>query len=118
MDSTHSIVAAIQGACADLDLPIPSRREASWVIGLSLQSALYHCVPTLTEERMGEFLDRFRFHFLSLDPHIKLFDGVTDLWGELVQRQVSLGVATGKNRVGLDRALDAMQLRPYFAATR
>src|SRR5690606_391823 len=81
-------------------------------------SALYHCVPTLTEERMGEFLDRYRFHFLSIDPHIKLFDGVVGLWAELILRQLSLGVATGKNRVGLDRVLDAMQLRKYFAATR
>ena len=36
MDSTHSIVAAIQGACADLALPVPPHREAAWVIGLSL----------------------------------------------------------------------------------
>ena len=34
MDSTHSIVAAIQGACRDLELPVPSASDASWVIGL------------------------------------------------------------------------------------
>src|SRR5690606_39335134 len=117
MDSTHSIVASIQGACADLSLPVPSNSEASWVIGLSLQSALYHCVPTLTEDRMDAFLDRYRFHFLSRDPHIKLFDGIAGFWDELMARQVNLGVATGKSRVGLDRVLDAMQLRRYFAAT-
>ncbi|NYT85521.1 HAD-IA family hydrolase [Pollutimonas harenae] len=118
MDSTHSIVAAIQGACTDLALPVPSASEASWVIGLSLQSALYHCVPTLTEERMDEFLDRYRFHFLSRDPHIKLFDGIAGLLLELRASRVSLGVATGKSRVGLDRVLDAMQLRSHFDATR
>ena len=118
MDSTHSIVDAIQGACADLNLPVPSRNEASWVIGLSLESALYHCVPTLTEDKMDEFLARYRHHFLSRDPHIKLFDGIEDLLVELRSRQVSLGVATGKTRVGLDRVLNAMKLVDHFDATR
>ncbi|NYT59762.1 HAD-IA family hydrolase [Alcaligenaceae bacterium] len=118
MDSTHSIVAAIQGACTDLELPVPSDSEASWVIGLSLQSALYHCVPTLTEHRMEAFLDRYRFHFLSRDPHIRLFDGIPELLVELRAGRVSLGVATGKSRVGLDRVLDTMKLRDHFDATR
>ena len=46
MDSTHSIVAAIQGACRDLELPVPSASDASWVIGLSLESALRRAVPS------------------------------------------------------------------------
>src|SRR5690606_21809443 len=118
MDSTHSIVAAIQGACADLELPIPGQREASWVIGLSLESALYRCVPTLTAERLPQFLDRYRFHCLSREPHIKLFVGVTELLADLRARQVRLGVATGKSRVGLDRVLGAMQLQDHFHVTR
>ncbi len=118
MDSTHSIVAAIQGAGADLALPVPSHSEASWVIGLSLQSALYRCVPTLTEDRMQDFLDRYRVHFLSRDPHIKLFDGILELLVELQARQIALGVATGKSRVGLERVLAAMKLHDHFHATR
>src|SRR5690606_24643013 len=114
----HSIVAAIQGACTDLELPVPSDSEASWVIGLSLQSALYHCVPTLTEHRMEAFLDRYRFHFLSRDPHIRLFDGIPELLVELGAGRVVLGVATGKGRVGLDRVLDTMKLRDHCDATR
>jgi phosphoglycolate phosphatase len=56
MNSTHSIVSAIQLACADIGLPVPAASQASWVIGLSLESALYHCVPTLTAGQMPEFL--------------------------------------------------------------
>ncbi|WP_442592770.1 HAD-IA family hydrolase [Parapusillimonas sp. JC17] len=118
MDSTHSIVEAIQGACADVGLPIPPAEEASWVIGLSLESALYRCVPTLTAEQLPLFLERYRFHFLSRDPHLKLFDGMLDLLGALQQRDVTLGVATGKSRIGLDRVLGNMQLGGYFHATR
>ncbi len=118
MDSTHSIVGAIQGACADLELPVPSDSDASWVIGLSLESALYHCVPTLTEHNMQAFLDRYRFHYLSRDPHIRMFEGIPELLLELRASRVHLGVATGKSRVGLDRVLDAMKLRDHFDATR
>lgn len=118
MDSTHSIVAAIQGACADLELPIPSATDASWVIGLSLESALYRCVPTLTADQLPFFLERYRYHFLRRDPEIKLFDGIVGLLDTLRGRDVTLGVATGKSRVGLDRVLGTMQLHDYFHTTR
>ncbi|WP_353154257.1 HAD-IA family hydrolase [Pollutimonas bauzanensis] len=118
MDSTHSIVAAIQSACADVELPVPDASTASWVIGLSLESALYHCVPTLTADRMPLFLERYRFHFLQRDPEIKLFDGILELLEVLRERQVVLGVATGKSRVGLDRVLGTTQLLSHFDATR
>lgn len=118
MDSTHSIVAAIQGACADLELPIPSATDASWVIGLSLESALYRCVPTLTADQLPFFLERYRYHFLRRDPEIKLFDGIVGLLDTLRGREVTLGVATGKSRVGLDRVLGTMQLHDYFHTTR
>ncbi|SHI28369.1 HAD-IA family hydrolase [Pollutimonas bauzanensis] len=118
MDSTHSIVEAIQSACADLDLPVPGASEASWVIGLSLESALYRCVPTLTAEKLPFFLERYRFHFLRRDPEIRLFDGIVDLLEVLRARQVVLGVATGKSRVGLDRVLGTMRLQGHFHTTR
>jgi phosphoglycolate phosphatase len=118
MNSTHSIVSAIQLACADIGLPVPAASQASWVIGLSLESALYHCVPTLTAGQMPEFLVRYRHHFLARDPEIKLFDGVVDLLGALRARDVSLAVATGKSRVGLDRVLTAMDLGGHFHVTR
>ncbi len=118
MDSTHSIVSAIQGACRDLGLPVPAAREASWVIGLSLESALYRCAPDLTAEQYPRFIERYRHHFLARDPEIRLFEGITDVFSSLRQRQVLLGVATGKSRLGLDRALRAKSLEQVFHATR
>ncbi len=118
MDSTHSIVAAIQGACGDVGLPIPLDHDARWVIGLSLESALYRCVPTLTADQYPLFIERYRHHFLARDAGIKLFDGITDLLASLKARQVALGVATGKSRKGLDRVLQNMQLHAHFHVTR
>ncbi len=118
MDSTYSIVTSIQASCADLGLPVPSDQAASWVIGLSLESALYRCVPTLTADQVQPFIDRYRFHYFTRDREIKLFDGVVDLFQELHGRQVKLGVATGKSRAGLDRVLGFTQLVSQFHATR
>ncbi len=118
MDSTHSIVSAIQMACADVSLPVPSAQDAAWVIGLSLESALYRCVPTLTAELLPLFLERYRHHFLRRDTKIKLFDGIPELITTLRSRAVTLGVATGKSRVGLNRVLADTQLHEYFDITR
>lgn len=118
MDSTYSIASSIQLASADLQLPVPSIQQASWVIGLSLESALYRAVPDLTAEQMPLFLERYRHHFMQRDPHIKLFDGILPFMGELRGRQIALGVATGKSRQGLDRVLQQVNLSTFFDATR
>lgn len=118
MDSTNGIVSAIQGACRDLDLPVPTASEAAWVIGLSLESALRRAVPQLTQALLPRFLERYRIHYLLRDPDLRLFDGIEPLLGELAQRKVQLAVATGKSRVGLNRVLAATGLREIFDATR
>jgi phosphoglycolate phosphatase len=118
MDSTHSIVTAIQGACRDLELPVPDDAQASWVIGLPFDPALRHAVPDLPESMKPYFLERFRTHYLVRDHQLKLFDGVEDMLDDLKAAGANLGVATGKNRIGLNRALTATSLHNYFTATR
>ena len=118
MDSTHAIVTAIQLASADLGLPVPSGAIASWVIGLSLEAALYRVVPDLNAEQMPDFIERYRHHFFQRDLQLKLFDGMQNMMDELKERDVLLAVATGKSRPGLDRLLVNVGLDKYFYATR
>ena len=118
MDSTHGIVAAIQAACRDLELPVPTTQQASWVIGLSLEGALRRAVPQLTPSLMPRFLERYRIHYLTRDVELRLFEGVEPLLAELAGRNVQLAVATGKSRAGLNRVLETTGLRRYFDATR
>ncbi|GAA4344157.1 HAD family hydrolase [Pigmentiphaga soli] len=118
MDSTPSIVAAIQGACRDLGLRVPPDEAASWVIGLGLQDALLRTAPDLPPEQLPRFLDRYRFHYLTRDPQLRLFEGVEALLVRLRDAGVRLAVATGKSRVGLERAFDSTGLRRYFDASR
>lgn len=67
LDSTGAIVRAIQAACADLDLPVPGRAQASHVIGLGLGDAMRHAVPDLKPENYQAMIERYRFHYLSGD---------------------------------------------------
>ncbi len=118
MDSTPSIVTAIQAACRDLGLPVPPDEAAAWVIGLSLQDALMSAVPTLTQDLVPKFIERYRVHYLSRDLHLKLFEGVPEMLTQLRQGGARLAVATGKSRLGLERALETTGLRGFFESTR
>jgi phosphoglycolate phosphatase len=118
MDSTRDIVRSMQLACADLDLPVPSDQQAAWVIGLSLERALEHVVPDLDEANRARFLERYRFHYLTRDRELRLFDGVRPMLDALTRKGVHLAVATGKSRVGLNRALETADIGHYFEATR
>lgn len=118
MDSTPTIIAAIQSACRDLGLPVPPDEAAAWVIGLSLQDALLAAVPTLEQAQVPAFVARYRFHYLTRDPQPKLFSGAEQMLAGLAERGARLAVATGKSRVGLERALDATGIRRYFDTTR
>jgi len=118
MDSTGGIVRAIQAASQDLGLDVPSDLQAAWVIGLSLEKALAHLVPNLSERDRNRYLERYRYHYLTKDAELKLFDGVIPMLDALAQQNVMLAVATGKSRVGLERALEGSGIGSYFAVTR
>ncbi len=118
MDSTWTIASSIQRACADLDLPVPSDDRATHVIGLGLADALAYAVPTMPPELLPRMVERYRHHYLLRDADLPLFPGVREIVVALKEAGHFVAVATGKTRVGLDRALDSSGLRPFFDATR
>lgn len=118
LDSAAAIVQAIQLACIDLSLPVPSDAQARHVIGLGLIDAMRHAVPELPPERYQDMVERYRFHYLSGDHKLTLFPGVVGMLERLRNAGHLLAIATGKSRVGLDRALDHSGLRPLFMDSR
>lgn len=118
MDSTAHIAYSIQAACRDLGLPTPSDEAARYVIGLGLRDALQITAPTLDPSDYPRLAERYRYHYLIKDQHIELFGGVRELLEELRGTGYLLAVATGKGRVGLNRALDQAKLTSLFDATR
>ena len=118
MDSTAGIAESIREAARDLGLPVPARAAASHVIGLGLRDSLRSAVPSLPERRYAEFVEAYRRHFAIEQQRMELFPGVRELLDELRASGRILAVATGKSRRGLDQALVATELAPYFAASR
>ena len=117
IDSASTIAECIRLAAGDIGLAVPTKEQASHVIGLGLHDALRYAVPDLRQEQMTQFVARYRYHFLSREDTMDLFAGMRELLQSL-SRSKTLGIATGKSRRGLDRSLDAMNLRPYFQASR
>jgi len=118
IDSAGAIAECIQEAAREMGLAVPDRERARHVIGLGLHASLRHAVPDLPAERAMEFIACYRRQFLAREEGMRLFPGVVELLGALRDRGHALAVATGKSRRGLERALDASALRPYFASTR
>jgi phosphoglycolate phosphatase len=118
MDSTATIVQCIQAAARDLGLPVPDKRAASHVIGLGLADAMAAAMPDIDAKYYPRIVERYRHHYLGQDHDLTLFDGVREMLSDLSQQNYFLAVATGKSRVGLNRALNATGLLSVFDATR
>ncbi len=117
-DSTALITRSIQLACADLGVAVPSDKDASYVIGMGLIEALQHAAPGLPRERYSEMGQRYRHHYSLSQHEISLFTGALDMLNALKARNHLLSVATGKSRSGLNEALNNVQLKGLFHATR
>ncbi len=118
MDSTSAIVKCIQAAAKDLGLPIPGDEAAAYVIGLGMHEAMQAVLPNIDPKFYPRMVERYRYHFLSKDHELVLFDGVLDMLNDLSQQAYFLAVATGKSRVGLNRSLNGLKLLSLFDATR
>lgn len=117
-DSTALIAEAIRGACGAIGRPLPSLDDARYVIGLGLGDALAHVAPGLSEEEARALVGHYRRRYLDGEAAIPLFCGAHELLSDLERAGFLLGVATGKSRAGLDRALAGNALAGRFHATR
>ena len=117
-DSTAIITRCIQNAVRDVGGAVPSDKDAAYVIGLGLMEALAHAAPDVPVGKYPHLGARYRHHYLARQSDISLFEGVLSLLADLKTRQHWLTVATGKSRRGLDDALQAVELKGLFHASR
>jgi len=117
-DSTGMIAQALQNACRDMGCAVPDDEAARYVIGLGLSDALRHVAPSLSPDDYPRLSGHYRNHYLARESEIPLFDGARSLLADLRTAGYRLAVATGKSRVGLDRALTFHGLDGVFDATR
>lgn len=117
-DSTALITRSLQQAVVDVGGMRPSTAIASYVIGLGLLDALAHAAPDVPRSAHPELVRRYQLHYTQQQHAICLFEGIPSLLSALRDRGHWLGVATGKSRSGLDRALQQANLQTCFHATR
>src|SRR5260221_3740962 len=118
MDPTRVTASSLQSACVDVGVPVPSERDARYVIGLNLVDSFDHVAPDLDEAGRKRLSERYRHHFLARENEMPLYARVVEMLSDLHAKSVRLAVATGKARRGLDRVLDSTGLRRWVEATR
>jgi phosphoglycolate phosphatase len=118
MDSTGLIAECIGRAADDLGLVRPTLRDAKHVIGLGLLPALQLLFPDVDDAMRHDFARKFREHYVPRDHEAPVYPGIPRLLERLRSDERFLAIATGKPRVGLDRALVASGLREHFHYSR
>lgn len=89
------------------------------IIGLGLVEALKRLYPDISTAQMAAMREAYSSHFMATSAsHQRVFPGMTNILQSLHQSNRHCAVATGKSRRGLNLALQASQLEPWFHITR
>ncbi|WP_027966555.1 HAD-IA family hydrolase [Halomonas halocynthiae] len=120
MDSLGRIVSCMQQAGRDVGLGTLAEDSVRDIIGLGLPEAIAKLCPGIDAQQADALRERYAYHFVHGDmPSALFYPGVGSLMQELASSQdVSLAVATGKSRRGLDRMFDETGSRGWFCASR
>ena len=94
IDSAATIAQCIQQSARDLGLEVPTREQATHVIGLGLHDSLRIAVPGLPAAQYAEFVERYRVHFRARENEMPLFAGIEPLLRRLAATH-RLAVAKG-----------------------
>jgi len=118
-DSVSRIVACIQRAAAENNLPIPSFDRAANIIGLGLGEAIAQLFPEADELLVTQMTKSYSAHYRSKDAGPgEFFPNVLATLSQLRSTGCLLAVATGKSRAGLNRAFIASGLDDLFHDSR
>ena len=117
INSHAKIIASLSDAFIACNLQVPD--QLGRIIGLSIEQSMRVLHPEGDEATIQTLSTAYRHAYVERDrvPCI-LFDGVEEMLKSLRQKGVQLAIATGKSRVGLDRALGRTTLAPLLATTR
>ncbi len=119
VNSIDWIVYCIQTAAEENGCAIPEQQDTKDIIGLSIKKAMQKLFPGIDEGTQQQLVKRYSELFFSKTiTQSDLFADVYLMLQDLKRAGYQLAVATGKNRVGLDRALLGTQTAELFAITK
>ena len=118
VDGQASICDAMESAFAETGLPSPDRNAVRRAVGLSLVQAARRLVPEADDATCLAITDAYKRAFRKAREEGKLsqplYDGISELLGELRDRGWQLGVATGMSDRGLTHCLASHGLDGHF----
>lgn len=115
-DSVSQIVQSLQWAAQQYQIDLCAN-AAKNIIGLGLPKVMQTLFPAHGELHPLIQAEYSR-HYVANSATQRWFGGVDELLTRLQQHDILLAVATGKNRIGLDRVLALTQSQHRFKATR
>ena len=119
IDSGAVIVSTMQEAFRRGGLEPPAPAACLRVVGLSLFDAVAAIEPNPPPELVAEIVDHYRCRFQERrrtgELDTALFPGAREALERLRERGVTIAAATGNSRRGLEGALDAHEIRSFFA---
>jgi len=121
VDSQADILAAMGFAFEQAGHPLPARETVLGIVGLSLEVAMARLAPELTRDQHLRMVGWYKEAYTALRAKSgaahssPLYPGTREVLETLnAIPDVLLGVATGKSRRGLEKLLEAHDLRRFF----
>ncbi|MEY3288326.1 MAG: hypothetical protein RLZZ419_568 [Pseudomonadota bacterium] len=119
VNSIDWITHCLQHAAGQCGIAIPETQAAKDVIGLSIQQAIHNLFPGIDPQTLAQLVAGYsqRYNSKPISPD-DLFPGVYEMLVHLKKTGYQLAVATGKSRVGLQKALQGTGTEALFCVTR
>lgn len=119
VDSQQTIVTATQTALAHYELPCPERRDILHAVGLPIDVALRRHAPDIDDAMLADMITIYRDTYATLlqqrDRGQIMFEGMRQLICNLGEMgDTFLGIVTMKSGRGLNRVVDAYEIRQFF----
>lgn len=124
VDSQHAIVEAMTEAFGARGLPLPPRAELLGVVGLSLPQAMGALVPHLPAEEAEALAEAYRSGWIARRDsgtrvtESPLYPGARAALERLEAAGLTMGVATGKARRGVEHVFREHDLGRFFATAQ
>ena len=119
INSIDWISSCLQQAADQCGIAVPEAQAAKDVIGLSINNAMQTLFPEIDPHTQAQLVACYsqQYNSKQISPD-DLFPGVYAMLVELKESGYQLAVATGKTRVGLQKALKATGTEDLFCVTR
>lgn len=122
VDSQNDIVAAMTAAFQEAGASVPSRQSILSIVGLSLDVAMARLAPELETTVRSTMVQGYKDAYMSIRAQTgaavssPLYPGAAQALDELSNVPgITLGVATGKSKRGLDKLIEAHGLEGVFS---